>query len=473
MATHAQSWRRTLPYLLGAAMFVVAVWVLHATLRRYHLTDLLRELEDIGWHRVGVAVLATGMSFVCLMGYEHSALRVIGRRVPWRKFSLASFCTQSISHSTGFAFFVAASLRYHFYAARGLTVLDVAKIQIYFTATFTLGVSTLAGSVIAVEPWRLANATHLPFWLWRLGAIAALLLVAAYVAWGALSRRSVVVRGVALTFPDATSTLIQIFWGVADLLAVAAALHALLPTNLHLGYIEVLSVFMASIVVGLVSNVPGGLGVFESAVILLIQPTPEQTLPLLGALLAFRACYYILPLACGISILALHEIRTWRRQAGNDWRRIWRQIGPLVPQVAAAMAFLAGALLLVATLTPVPEARAERLASRLPHGVIGFGNLVSTAGGLGLLVLARGLALRLVRAWRLGLMLLVVGLVVTLVTAESALVVLPICLALLVLLVAASEFDRPSPGIRAWLTPSWLVGFGVVAALAVWLLSQL
>ena len=473
MATHAHPWRRTLPYLLGGAMFVVAVWVLHATLRRYHLTDLLRELESIGWRKVGFAVLATALSFVCLMGYEHSALRVIGRRVPLRKFSLASFCTQSISHSTGFSFFVAASLRYHFYAVRGLSVIDIAKIQVYFTATFTLGVATLAGGVTAIEPWRLADATHLPSWLWRLGAIVALALVAAYVGWGAVSRRTVVVRGVELTFPDATSTLIQIFWGVADLLAVAAALHALLPPELHLGYVEVLSVFMASIVVGLVSNVPGGLGVFESAVILLIRPTPEQTLPLLGALLAFRACYYILPLACGVTILAFHELRTWRRQAGKDWPNIWRQVGPHVPQIAAAMAFLAGALLLVATLTPVPEARAERLAASLPHGAIGFGNLVSSAGGLGLLVLARGLALRLVRAWRLGLMLLAVGLVVTLLTAESALVVLPICLALLLLLVAPNEFDRPSPGIQVWLTPSWLVGFGVVAALAAWLLSRL
>ena len=473
MATQAHPWRRKLPYVLGTAMFVVAVWVLHATLRRYHLADLVRELESIGWRKVGLAVLATAASFCCLMGYEHSALRVIGRRVPFRKFALASFCTQSISHSTGFAFFVAASLRYHFYAARGLSVLEVAKIQIYFTATFTLGVSTLAGAVTAVEPWRLADATHLPLWLWRTGAVATLLLVGTYIAWGAVSRRSVVVRGVELTFPDATSTLIQIFWGVADLLAVAAALHALLPPELNLGYVEVLSVFMASIVVGLLSNVPGGLGVFESAVILLIRPAPEQTLPLLGALLAFRACYYILPLALGITALAFHELRTWRRDAGVDWRRIWTQVGPYVPQLAAAMAFLAGALLLVATLTPVPEARAERLAERLPHGVIGFGNLVSSAGGLGLLVLARGLALRLARAWRLGLMLLAVGLVVTLITAESALVVLPICVALMVLLVTAGEFDRPSPGIRTWLTPSWLVGFGVVAALAAWLLSRL
>ena len=112
--------------------------------------------------------------------------------------------------------------------------------------------------------------------------------------------------------PDAGATLTQIFFGVADLIAVAAALYVLLPSELGLDYLEVLAIFMASIVVGLVSHVPGSLGVFESAVVLLIQPSEEQTLPLIGALLAFRAVYYLLPLLCGVLLLAVSELHRWR-----------------------------------------------------------------------------------------------------------------------------------------------------------------
>ena len=237
-------------------------------------------------------------SFLALVGYEFSALSMIGRRLPLPQLALASFATQSIAHSTGFAFVVGATLRYNFYADRGLGIGDVAKVQMFFTATFTLGVATLAGAVVMIEPFRLAAATGLPPWLWRLGAATALALVIAYVVWGAFFHRPLRWRGHELVLPSAGATLTQIFFGVADLMAVAAALYVLLPAELGLGYLEVLAVFMASIVVGLMSHVPGSLGVFESAVVLLLQPSEAQTLPLIGSLLAFRA--RLLPAAAGL-----------------------------------------------------------------------------------------------------------------------------------------------------------------------------
>lgn len=301
------------PYLFGAVMFAVAMWVLGSSMARYEWADIKREFASLAGYQMGLAILYTGLSFVCLMGYEWSALGLIKKRVPLLPMCLASFVTQSIAHSTGFAFLVGASLRYHFYQARGLGLGDVAKIQVIFTGTFTLGVATLAGGVVLVEPWRLAAATGLPGWLWQLAAFAALSAVIAYVSWGAFFHRPLRFGSRELSLPDASSTLTQIFFGVADLMAVAAALYVLMPADLGLSYAEVLAIFMASIVVGLVSNVPGSLGVFESAVILLVLPTEAQTLPLIGALLGFRAVYYILPLLCGVTILALTEAHRWRR----------------------------------------------------------------------------------------------------------------------------------------------------------------
>lgn len=298
--------------MVGAAMFAVALWVLHGTLSRYRLDELHTGLTRLAAADLGLAVLFTGLSFLCLVGYERSSLSLIGRRLPLPRVMLVSFITQSIAHSTGFAFITGATLRYNFYAGRGLTIGDIAKIQVFFTATFTLGVATLAGAVFMVEPWRLAAATGLPVWAWRLGAAVALILVVVYVVWGAFFHRPLRWRGRSLVLPDAGATLAQIFFGAADLIAVAAALYVLLPDQLGLGYVEVLAIFMAAIVVGLVSHVPGSLGVFESAIILLIRPAEPHVLALVGALLAFRAVYYLLPLVCGIVLLALAELHRWR-----------------------------------------------------------------------------------------------------------------------------------------------------------------
>ena len=464
----AASWRErvrlALPYLVGGVMFAVAVWVLYSALRRYELADLHAELATLTAEQVGLAVLYTFLSFVALIGYEWSALSLVGRRMPPGHLSLASFCTQSIAHSTGFAFVVGASLRYHFYAARGLGIADVAKVQMYFTATFTLGVATLAGAVVLVEPWRLATATGLPPWLWRVAAAATLALVIAYVVWGAFFHRPLRWRGRELVLPDAGATLTQIFFGVTDLMAVAAALYVLLPAELGLGYLEVLAIFMASIVIGLISHVPGSLGVFESAVILLVQPPEGHTLPLIGALLAFRAVYYLLPLACGVLLLALSELSRWRVVLPWLVARAQLDPGPVTPQLAALLVGAAGMALIVAALLQGGTAPAAEGMTRLAR-------LVEAGGGLALLLLACGLWRRRREAWPGAVALLLGSAAAALVAgAPRALGLLLLLLALGLLACRGRLADPAASGSRLRV---WAVVLGPGLASGLWLLGRI
>lgn len=463
-----QQARRVAPYAVGAAMFAVAIWVLHSTLARFHLGDLQTELQQLTLQRLGLAVLFTFLSFAALVGYEYSALGMIGRRLPLPQLALASFATQSIAHSTGFAFLIGASLRYNFYAGRGLGFTDIAKIQVFFTATFTLGVATLAGGVIAVEPWRLADASGLPAWLWRAGALTALLLVIGYVAWGAFFHRPIRWGKREVALPSVGATLTQIFFGVADLLAVAAALYVLMPPELGLGYVEVLAIFMASIVAGLMSHVPGSLGVFESAVILLVQPPEHLTLPLVGALLAFRAVYYLLPLVCGVTVLALSEMHRWRGPLTRFADRFRLDLGPGTPVVISCLTFGAGLGLLVAAMLSVgsPDgSTATWTGADLAYGV-------EVGGGVALLMLARGLAQRLEEAWRWSLAFVLLGLAVGLLAGEP--MVLDLALALLALLLVACRADFPAAvDHRLSRYPAWLLVLGVATVVSgVWLLGR-
>jgi uncharacterized membrane protein YbhN (UPF0104 family) len=425
------AWRATaqrlVPYVVGAAMFGIAVWVLRGALHRYGIADLHAELVALTWQQLVLAVTFTALSFLALIGYEWSALGLVGKRMPFDHLCLASFTTQSIAHSTGFAFVIGATLRYHFYSDRGLGIGDVAKVQMYFTATFTLGVATLAGAVVLIEPGRLAESTGLPPLAWRLAAATALCLVTAYVVWGGFFHRPLRWRGREFVLPDAGATLIQIFFGVADLIAVAAALYVLLPGDLGLDYLEVLAIFMASIVVGLVSHVPGSLGVFESAVVLLIQPGEEQTLPLIGALLAFRAVYYLLPLFCGMFLLAISELHRWRVALLNLADRFRIDLGPATPVIAAVLAGCAGFALVFVAL-PLQDGQ----------GALAYlGRLGEFAAGLAMVALAVGLWRGLVGAWRW--ILLSVGVALVAVLAAGAPLVLACCLVLLALLLFASR----------------------------------
>jgi uncharacterized membrane protein YbhN (UPF0104 family) len=312
--------KSALSLAIGLGLFGLSLWVLSRWAADVSLDELRRELAQISGLHVALAIWFTALSFVALVGYEFYAVRYVGRPLPIAVVALYSFITQSVAHAVGFAIFVGATIRYKLYAPAGFTIIDVAKIQVFFTTTFGLGAATLISGVLLLEPGPLADATTLPEIVWRAIGAALLVGVVGFIIFGALFRRPVLIFGHVVALPGAKVTIIQICLGVADLLAVAAALHLLMPAELGLTFAEALGVFVAAVTLGLISHVPGSLGVFESTVILLVQPTEEQTAALIGALIAFRAIYYILPLLCGALALGTVELRRWAiaRGQGED-----------------------------------------------------------------------------------------------------------------------------------------------------------
>ena len=82
----------------------------------------------------------------------------------------------------------------------------------------------------------------------------------------------------------------------------------------QVAYHQVLAVLLVAAVAGVVTHVPAGLGVLEAVfVALLSYQVPEATL--LGALLAYRGLYYLLPLAVATVAYFVTELRTRRRRA--------------------------------------------------------------------------------------------------------------------------------------------------------------
>ncbi len=308
--------KRLISVAVGGALLLFAVWVLRRWAAHVTLEELLREMEEIGPTQVGLAVAFTGMSFVALIGYEFYAVQFTRRRLSVPLVALYSFITQGIAHATGFAILVGATVRYKLYSARGFDLIDVAKIQLYFTTAFGLAVFTLGGLALLLDPGPLAAATDISTGWWRLAGSILLAAVATVVLLGAVMHRRFRVFGHLVDLPGFLATLVLISLGVGDLLGVAAALHVLLPADLHLGFFQTLNIFVAALALGLVSNVPGSLGVFEGAVVLLISPAPSLAAPLISSLIMFRAIYYMLPLLLAILTFGALEVSRLRRARG-------------------------------------------------------------------------------------------------------------------------------------------------------------
>src|SRR6185369_15786090 len=241
---------------------------------------------------------------------EYFALRTAGHPLPFPKALFGGFLAQSIGHQTGFSVAVAGALRYRFYSTFGVNWRQVVKTQASFTGTITLALCFQLAVAMIFHPTLFDHAIDLPHDLIRvLGAVIGLFACAVL----ALTARKKPIRlfGESWGVPPTGFVVAQVVCSVLDLGCLAASAWVLLPDQLGADYPTLVGIAVASLMLGVVSLVPGGLGVFEAGVLSLLEPPTWLTAATFGALLAFRAIYYLLPLSLGL--IALGCLELWRR----------------------------------------------------------------------------------------------------------------------------------------------------------------
>jgi phosphatidylglycerol lysyltransferase len=252
-----------------------------------------------------------------------------------------------------------------------------------------------------------------------------------------------------------------------DLSLSSAVLWWLLPPGAHIGFITFLGVYAVAVIAGIVSHVPGGVGVFEAVILFTLPGVPAESL--LGSLLAYRAVYYLVPLVFGTLLFGSKELSAQRSRIAWAQELASIYIAPVVPQIAGALTFLAGSLLLFSGVTPAVDERLAFLDQFLPLSVLEVSHLVASLVGLGLLVLARALFRRVQAAYHISVWLLIAGIFASLLKGldfeEASLLVL----VLGVLVLGRRAFYRPTAILSERFTPVWVVSIAGVIAMAAWI----
>jgi hypothetical protein len=94
--------------------------------------------------------------------------------------------------------------------------------------------------------------------------------------------------------PSGRIALLQLALSAVNWLLIGAVVWTLLQR--HVDYPTVLSVLLVAAVAGVITHVPAGLGVLEAVFVALLAHRVPQG-ELLAGLLAYRAIYYLAPLA--------------------------------------------------------------------------------------------------------------------------------------------------------------------------------
>ncbi len=295
--------KRLLP-LLSLGVFFLALRHLVALVSRLQFAEIAASAQALPRSSVAACLGCTVLSYVFLCLPDLIALGKVSGRVPWRYAAGVSFATNVFSNNVGYAVFSAAPLRYRLYGRCGLSFGDISRIILFCLVTFWVGFSSL-GSVLFLA-FPLSPGDLGPWSTKVLGWICAAV-TAAYLGFSLCGPAQVRVCGRTLEKPPLGLVCLQIATSVLDWFFAAGALWVLLSSQVPLRFCEFFTAFLLAQVVGVGSQVPGGLGVFESVLLSLLGPQASQGGSLLGLFLVFRVCYYLLPLTLGAAAFAVLE----------------------------------------------------------------------------------------------------------------------------------------------------------------------
>ncbi len=307
---NVKRWRQTaklLSPLIGIAVMVAAVWVLVRILRNVKLDSVYAGLSAMHFLSVLAAIALVAASYICLIGYDFVSLHHLGKRLSLAAVAVGGFVSFALANTLGFVLLTAGSVRYRVYGPAGVTAADVAVITIMSGLTFVLSAVLIMGVSLLLAPQFASIVNNLPSWInFTLG----LVIVAAlggYIGWVSSGRKAMQWSGYEISLPGPVSTIAQLASGVGDMVCASGALYLLLPSDPGTGFPIFVGLFAVAITLGLLSHVPGGVGVFESIMLLAVPNIGLEKM--LASLLVFRVLYYLLPMLVAIILYGWYEAR--------------------------------------------------------------------------------------------------------------------------------------------------------------------
>ncbi|HEY6527991.1 MAG TPA: lysylphosphatidylglycerol synthase domain-containing protein [Cellvibrionaceae bacterium] len=252
-----------------------------------------------------LALLATVISYIALMGYDFGSLRLVGAKISAKKTAKTAFMAYALGNSLGAGMLTGGALRMRHYMAEGASAGQVTRAIVINALSFGLGIGVLGAMGILWQSDKVEEVIHLPALLLK---ILAVLFLTTLGLWGVLGHKlqGLILFGKTLPLhPGHRFLTLQLVVSCLDIAASGFALWILLPAGAV--SFELFIVFFAiAITLGVLSHVPGGLGVFEALMLLGIGKDvgPEA---LTAALLVFRGLYYLLPLLLALLLIGLEE----------------------------------------------------------------------------------------------------------------------------------------------------------------------
>ncbi|MDD4276981.1 MAG: bifunctional lysylphosphatidylglycerol flippase/synthetase MprF [Candidatus Cloacimonetes bacterium] len=456
-----------LGWFFSISILILALVILHFKIKQYSYAEISLAFHSISAQRIAWALILTIIGYVVMTFYDFMGIRYVGTRVKYPQIALASFISYSFSNNMGFPLLTGA-IRYRLYSALKLGAFDIARIVAFCTLTLWLGYVFLTGIMLVVAPNPLPPGVHVPFLSLRLLGVIFLVSVAVYLVSLYLKRTELHIRQWVFKLPNPSLGFAQIAVSSLDWVLAGTVIYVLFPAGYQVHYFSFLSIFLIAQLLGNISQIPGGLGVFESVMLLLLKNSYPQPI-IIGTLIAFRIIYYFGPLGLGTMLFAGLELNRQRKEVKEVFKFYDNIVGPLAPLIFATITFLSGLMLLFSGATPAIDLRLQAMHKIIPVPVMEVSHFLGSLIGIALLLLARGLQRRLNSAYFFTILAMSAAIVLSLLKGFDYEEAITLAIMLMALLPCHKHFYRHSRLIDQPVSFSWMLSIFVAVFSTIWL----
>ena len=293
------------------SFFGLVAWLLVHQARTVDWGEVLRAVREIPLPAVLAALLLAACSFALYSTYDLLGRHMTHHRLGTRTVMGVTFISYAFNLNLG-SLIGGVAFRYRLYSHHGLDNLTITRVLGFSMLTNWLGYLVVAGVAFFFWPMALPPDWKIEEDGLRILGATLIALALAYLVLCAVAREHTwEIRGHELQTPALGMALLQLVMSCTNWALIGGVIWFLLQQQLP--YPQVLAVLLVAAVAGVITHVPAGLGVLEAVFVALLShqmPTGR----LLGALLAYRAIYYLLPLCIAALAYFLTEVRARQRR---------------------------------------------------------------------------------------------------------------------------------------------------------------
>lgn len=288
---------------LGLFFFAFAVFMIYRQLSKYTLQEIKDAILAVPNKNILYACIASFCGYMALSSYDYLALKYIRRKLATWKWIFAGFIGFSVSNNAGHAIVSGGAIRYRLYTRWRIQASEIVKMVTFSGFTYLVACFFLVILGFMLSPGHLLASVSSPLVNWGLMIFSVGGMI--FYLWGcAFYKKPIIIKEIEFEAPSVPMALAQMVIGSADILMASLVLYFVMESYVDIPFLTFIGAFIIAQVLGVYSQVPGGLGIFE-LVFTNLMPEEENQANLFAILVLYRIVYYLLPLIIsGIALFA-------------------------------------------------------------------------------------------------------------------------------------------------------------------------